>query len=135
VTRATSPLFPHALFLFGIYAVILFFATHWPRLALPLGPIPRPDLLQHLVAFGVWSALFTACGIFGRWNSGRNIAWSLAVGILYACIDEGLQAIPVIRRVFGWEDMAFNVFGILIGVPLILLAAKGLGAKSVKIRN
>lgn len=124
MTADRRALFPRAGALFGLYAVILFTATHWPQLALPLGPIPRPDLLQHLVAFGLWSALFTACGIFGRWNSRRNIALSLAVGIVYACIDEGLQAIPAVRRIFGWEDMAFNILGILVGVPLLLLAAK-----------
>lgn len=135
MTPRPRPLFPHALFLFALYAGALFLATHWPRLTLPMGVIPRPDLLQHLVAFGIWSALFTACGIFGRWNSGRNIMLSLVCGIVYACIDEGLQAIPAIRRVFGWEDMAFNILGVLVGVPCLLLAAKGLRRKDAENRN
>lgn len=135
MNRSTQPLFPHARFLFGVYAVVLFLATHWPEARLPMGPIPRPDLLQHLVAFGVWSGLFTASGIFAQWNSRQNIVPSIFVGLAYACIDEGLQAIPAIRRVFGWEDMAFNILGILAGVPCTLLAAKALSKKPATDRN
>lgn len=135
MTPQRRGLFPHVKVVFGLYAAILFLATHWPQLALPLGPIPRPDLLEHLVAFGIWSALFTACGIFGRWNSGRNIILSLLGGIVYACIDEGLQAIPEIRRVFAWEDMAFNTLGILVGVPVLLLIANGLSRKTPDITH
>ena len=131
----TRPFFPHALALFALYAAALFLATHWPRLTLPMGDIPRPDLLQHLVAFGIWSALFTACGIFGRWNSPRNVTLSIVTGIAYACLDEASQAIPAIRRVFGWEDMAFNVLGILIGAPAMLLIAKALSRKPASDRN
>ncbi len=112
--------------LFVGYALLLFTLTHMPRLAVPMGPVPRADLLQHLVAFGGWSVLFTACGFFGRWNSGRNIARSAAVGVVYACIDEGLQAVPVINRVFGWDDMLFNVIGILAGSALVhIIGRKG----------
>jgi len=106
------------------YAVLLFTLTHMPRLAVPMGPVPRADLLQHLAAFGVWSVLFTACGFFGRWNSGRNIGRSAAVGVAYACIDEGLQAIPVINRVFGWDDMLFNVMGIVAGSALVHIVGR-----------
>lgn len=131
----TDPLSPHALTLFVLYAIALFTATHWPSLSIPIGPIPRPDLLQHLIAFGLWSALFTAVGVFGRWNSPRNVALSILTGIAYACLDEASQAIPIIRRVFGWEDMAFNVLGILIGAPVLLLVAKALSRKPESNRN
>jgi len=135
VKLRTNPLFPHALALFIIYAIILFTATHWPSLSIPIGPIPRPDLLQHLIAFGLWSALFTAVGVFGRWNSPQNVALSILTGIAYACLDEASQAIPIIRRVFGWEDMAFNVLGILIGAPAMLLIAKALSRAPGSDRN
>jgi len=126
VCRSVVGLMTPLRWLFVGYALLLFTLTHWPRLAVPMGPVPRADLLQHLVAFGGWSVLFTACGFFGRWNSGRNIARSAAVGVVYACIDEGLQAVPVINRVFGWDDMLFNVMGIVAGSALVhLIGRKG----------
>jgi hypothetical protein len=108
--------------LFWLYAAALFVLTHWPKLAVPMG-VPRGDLIQHLVAFGGWSALFTACGFFGRWNSRRNIAISAACGVLYACIDESLQALPVVNRVFGWDDMLFNMLGIALGSLAVSILA------------
>lgn len=106
------------------YAILLFTLTHWPKFAVPMGPVPRGDLFQHLVAFGGWSVLFTACGFFGRWNSRRNLGLSMLTGVVYGCIDEGLQAIPVINRVFGWDDMLFNTAGVLIGSGIMALAGR-----------
>lgn len=109
---------------FVVYAVVLFVLTHLPRLSVPMGPVPRADLLQHLGAFGLWSVLFTGCGFFGRWYSGRNVALSAAIGLAYACIDEGLQAIPAINRVFGWDDMLFNAMGIVAGSSLVFVIGR-----------
>lgn len=99
-----------------MFAIVLFTATHWPQLKLPLGPVPRPDLLQHLVAFGLWAFLFVRCGWFGPWQGWRNIALGFLIAAVYAAVDEGLQAIPLINRVFGWDDLAFNTFGVWLGI-------------------
>lgn len=116
---------------FWCYAVLLFTLTHWPKLAIPIGPIPRPDLLQHLVAFGGWAVVFTACGFFGRWNSARNLLLSWLIGVAYACTDESLQAIPYVNRIFGWDDMLFNVIGITSGIAFMTVVGKVLANRQV----
>ena len=82
---------------FWIYVPILFTATHWPRLEIPL-PGNRPDLVIHVGAFGLWAALLIGAGFFGPPLSRRNIGAALAVAPAYAALDEGLQAIPFVHR-------------------------------------
>ncbi|MBX3379507.1 MAG: VanZ family protein [Phycisphaeraceae bacterium] len=100
---------------FAGYALLLFTGTHWPNLQIR-GPVERTDLWVHLGAFGTWAALAAACGFFGPVFSKRNLtlSWMTAVG--YACIDEGLQAIPALGRTCAWDDLAFNVLGISLAI-------------------
>ncbi|MGP1310417.1 MAG: hypothetical protein ACTS27_09495, partial [Phycisphaerales bacterium] len=58
---------------FVVYALTLVTLTHWPRLELPVDVIERPDLVAHLLAFGLLNALLIACGFFGPRLSRRNI--------------------------------------------------------------
>lgn len=97
-------------FVFGAYAGFQFMMTHWPSLVVP-GP-GRPDIVVHLLVFGLWTALLTACGCFGPPLSVRNIAVAALIASVYAGIDESLQLIPFIRRVAAWDDYGANVAGI-----------------------
>lgn len=98
---------------FAVYALCLFVATHWPNLAIPLPG--RPDLVVHLSIFGAWTVLLFLSGVFGERTTWRAVALTQLVAVCYAAADEALQAIPVIRRHFDWDDMMFNVFGVVIG--------------------
>lgn len=107
---------------FWVFALALFIATHWPALKVE-GPVERTDLWAHLAAFGLWAALLTFCGYFGPRLSTRNILRSGAVATLYACLDEGLQAIPALQRTFGWDDLAADMLGVWVCSGLLLLVA------------
>ena len=98
---------------FCVYAVLLFIATHWPRLELPLPG--RSDLLEHLTAFGLWAGLLVMSGFFGAPASWRNAGWAWPIAIVYAAVDEGLQAIPSVHRNAAIDDWLANVGGITIG--------------------
>lgn len=110
-------------FLFGVYAGVLFVGTHWPALRIE-GPIRRPDLVVHFGAFGTWAFLMMMCGVWGRVASWRNVGWSVVAALLYAGLDEGLQAIPVIRRTCAWDDYAANAGGVLIAAAVVVVVGK-----------
>lgn len=99
-------------FIFGGYAGLLFMATHWPKVAIPAEG--RWDLLVHASVFGTWAILLMSTGPFGPARSERNIARCVPIAMIYACIDEGLQAVPLVKRVAAWDDLAANMTGILI---------------------
>lgn len=107
-----SPIrFTRAAFL--LYAPLLFLGTHWPQLTIPMGG--RPDLVVHLTIFGIWTVLLFVSGLVGDPRSWRTVALVHVVAVLYAAADEGLQAVPFVRRWFAWDDMMFNTFGVVIG--------------------
>jgi VanZ family protein len=110
----------HFRVVFWTYALVLFIGTHWPRLELNVPGVERPDLVIHFVIFATWYLLLFGAAYFaglGRWRS-LLAAWIVAAA--YAALDEGLQAIPVIRRNAAWDDLAANVGGITVG---LLMAA------------
>lgn len=108
---------------FAPYAVALFIATHWPKLQVH-GPIPRSDLVVHLAVFGGWGILATLCGFFGEPLSRRNIVRTWMLGLVYAAIDESLQAIPVLQRVAALDDYAANATGITLAAVLLAVVAE-----------
>jgi hypothetical protein len=110
-------------FVFGVYAGVLFVGTHWPALRIE-GPVRRPDLIVHFGAFGLWTFLLMMCGVWGRVSSWRNLGWSVMVGLAYAGIDEGLQAVPALRRTCAWDDYAANAGGVLIAAGVVALGAR-----------
>jgi hypothetical protein len=115
---------------FAIFVPTLYIATHWPKLELP--GEGRPDLVVHVVAFGLWTTLIIGCGFFGPALSGRNIAASLAVATAYAAFDEATQAIPWIRRHAAVDDFAANLLGVLLacaGAVLLMKARFVLSAR------
>ena len=107
--------------IFVAYALLLFVATHWPQLRIS-GPPIRSDLIMHVVAFGTWAFLFAAAHWIGNWNSWRGLSWPLAISIVYAAIDEGLQAIPALGRTCAWDDFAANCGGVVLGIASARLA-------------
>lgn len=96
---------------FWLYAIALFTATHWPNLRIE-GPIKRPDLIIHLAAFGLWTALLIAFAAFGPALSARNILACVGIAALYAAFDESTQAIPFLNRTAAWDDYAANLGGV-----------------------
>ncbi|MFO0835503.1 MAG: hypothetical protein U0638_11070 [Phycisphaerales bacterium] len=103
-------------FVFGGYAGLLFIMTHWPKVAIPAEG--RWDLPVHAGVFGVWAILLMSTSPFDAARSPRNIARCVPVAMIYACLDEGLQAVPLVRRVAAWDDLAANLFGVLVAALL-----------------
>lgn len=101
---------PAARGVFGLYLPTLFIATHWPRLTIP--GEGRPDLLVHIAAFGLLTALLIPCGFFGPALSPRNILVSGFIASAYAAFDEATQAIPFIRRHAAFDDWLADLAGI-----------------------
>ena len=46
--------------------------------------------------------------------------WAGLAAAVYAAIDEGLQAIPMIRRNAAWDDLAANIGGITMGMLIAM---------------
>lgn len=110
---------------FAAYAGALFIGTHWPALEVH-GPVPRSDLWVHVAVFCVWTLLLIRCGFFAPATARRNILLSVAAGACYAAIDEGLQAIPAIRRNAAWDDFAADLCGVLLaGAIAVMIASSG----------
>ncbi len=77
---------------------------------------------MHLCAFGGWAFCFTATAWVGNWNSWFGLRWPFAIGIAYAALDEGLQAIPALGRTCAWDDFAANCAGVGLGIAGARLA-------------
>ncbi len=106
---------------FWVYAILLFTATHWPALELNVPMVERPDLIIHFGCFGGWYIAFWLAGWVGPPLRFRSIALAIPAAILYAGFDEGLQAIPFVRRHCAWDDFFANCGGMLLAASLALL--------------
>ncbi len=118
-------------FLFGCYAGFLFVGTHWPALTIPVPG--RPDLVVHLALFGLWTLMCIQAEPFGPMLSLRNILASQLVSVINSGVDEGLQAIPIVRRVAALDDFGANTCGVLLATFVALgvrrwVLARGRGA-------
>ncbi|MGP1347751.1 MAG: VanZ family protein [Phycisphaerales bacterium] len=116
-------------FAFLAYAIVLFIATHWPQLRVE-GPVHRTDLWVHFFAFALWAMLLTASGLTGSPANPRRLPLRLAIAIGYAILDESLQAIPALGRVFALDDMAANITGATLGVLAAFAGARILAKRS-----
>lgn len=110
---------------FICFALVLFTATHWPKLQLT-NVVPRSDLWIHASAFCLWTSLLIACRFFTlRALTSRNILICVAIGIAYGGFDELTQAIPVLHRTCAWDDWGADVTGaILAGLLAFLLLCR-----------
>lgn len=103
---------------FALYALALFIATHWPKLAID-SPVQGTDKLIHATVFLIWTLLLAAAT---STPSRRPPLHQLAlIATLYACLDEGLQAIPALGRTCSWADLLANLTGIAIAAAIIAL--------------
>jgi hypothetical protein len=109
---------------FVVYALALTVASHWPALALGTEQQPAPDKLLHMLVFGGLAALLWRT----RWLSAP---WQvIVVGLAWAALDEITQGIPILDRMFSWQDMlAGQLAVILVGAWLWALGPLG-GAPS-----
>lgn len=106
---------------FLAYALAVAIATHWPRLRIDLGAVPRPDLVIHLGVFGLWAFLCARAAWFGPRFSARNILGAGLVGVAYAGLDEATQAIEIVHRTARWDDLAADIMGVAGGLGATLL--------------
>ena len=108
---------------FVVYALVLVTATHWPQLRIDGGPIPRPDLLIHIAAFGLWTCLLIATELLGPWRSKAAIGKCVVIALVYAAIDEGTQAIPALGRTVALDDYLANALGVILAGIAALIAS------------
>ncbi len=113
---------------FGLYALALLIATHWPQLTIT-GPVERTDLFIHTGAFGVWTMLLIACSFFGRALCARNVLISGALGLVYAPLDELSQSLPILNRVAAIDDALANILGVLLASAGALVLGRVLRAR------
>lgn len=93
------------------YWGLLFFATHYPRVAIP-GEIPNSDKLVHFGAFGGLAFLF--------WVAVRPRLWvAAAILIPYAGLDEWLQQFT--GRFTDLMDFVANTIGIVVVLGALAL--------------
>src|SRR4051794_11014786 len=99
------------------YWCILFIVTHIPGEALP--NVKLNDKIEHFLAYGALGGLF----FLSLWASRPD--WQrlplIVLGILavYGAVDEGLQAIPFIRRNCSLWDWCADVIGVGIAVMFL----------------
>jgi VanZ family protein len=92
------------------YWVLLFVATHYPRVQIP-GEIPSSDKLAHFGAFGLLAFLFWRFAR-ARGQLTKRFVWIAgAVLIAYAALDEYLQ--QFFGRYTDLNDFIANTAGIV----------------------
>jgi len=88
----------------GLYWILLFTATHYPRVVIP-GELPHGDKLLHFGAFGALAFLF--------WRAISVRVWvAAAILIPYAALDEWLQ--QFFGRFTDLMDFVANTTGIVV---------------------
>ena len=112
----------------GLYGLILAIGTHWPRLRID-GPVARSDLYIHVAAFGVLGGVLTLAALWGAPASRRNLVRALAVGVVFAALDEITQANPGLGRTAGFDDFLADVVGLSAGVASAALLARSVSPR------
>jgi len=105
---------------FVLYALVLFIATHWPKLAIE--GEGRPDLWIHMAAFALWTTLLLLSGWPGRLDRPATFMRAIAIAAAYAALDEGLQAIPFLHRHVALDDLLANLAGVALGATAVVVA-------------
>ena len=95
------------------YWVLLFTATHYPRVRIP-GEIPSSDKLVHFAAFAILAVLWSRT--FER-RSTRFFVGSTVGLVAYAGLDEWLQ--QFFGRYTDVNDFIANALGVLVAMIAI----------------
>lgn len=103
---------------FALYAGALAIATHWPGVTIE-GPIDRPDLVIHLVAFSIWTILLATSRLLGDPRRPVTLPAIALVASAYAALDEFTQR--YVSRTSSWDDYLANLAGIGTGVAAMLI--------------
>ncbi|MBW7906440.1 MAG: VanZ family protein [Phycisphaerae bacterium] len=91
------------------YWLFLFALTHFPKLSLS-GPVERPDLYSHFIAFGLLAFLLWRFGETFRRPLGSGFVWIAGAVILaYGAFDELTQ--ELVGRDATIEDWLANACG------------------------
>jgi len=102
------------------YALVLVFATHYPRPEELLGPNAPSDKTLHFVAYGLLGLLLAATvAARGRWSP-RAAAIVLAGLAMFAVIDEVTQ--PLFKRQAEPLDWIYDVVGLTAGIAVVAAA-------------
>lgn len=109
---------------FAVYALALFVGTHWPNLRLEVPMVQRPDLLVHMTIFAGWYGLFWLAGIVGPACQWRSALLACPIAVVYAGVDEGLQALPMVRRYAAWDDFGANALGVVSGCAAAMIVVR-----------
>jgi VanZ family protein len=103
--------------LFWLYFAVLTVALLWPALQIP-EVVPRPDLIVHGVAFGLFSLLLSLWNPLGLRSPWPVAVLGLAAGAAYGGITEALQMIPILKRTCALDDWLADVFGVACGLAV-----------------
>lgn len=107
-----------ALIALPVYWILLFIATHYPRVAIP-GEIPHSDKLIHFSAFGLLAFLFWRFQQARR-AIGKRFLWTAGlVLVVYAAFDEYLQ--QFVGRFTDPADFIANAAGIVVVLAILEL--------------
>jgi VanZ family protein len=109
-----------------VWTILILLAVWTPAGQLPLdedGPpgllsrIPHPDKVVHATLFAIFAAL---------WETGtgrRRTRQVILGGVLLAVVSELGQALPVLHRDAGLDDVAADLVGLLLGLGLVRIRA------------
>lgn len=104
------------------YAVVLVFATHYPKPQELLGPNAPSDKMLHVIAYGLLACLVGLTLVAaGRWT-GSAIARAAGAMAIFGALDEITQPLPWFRRAADPLDWVFDVGGIALGLTAVALA-------------
>lgn len=115
---------------FAVYALALFVATHWPRLAID-SPVRGTDKIIHAAVFCIWTLLLA--GATSTPSRRASLGRLGLIAALYACVDEGLQAIPALGRTCSWADLLANFGGVGIGLVILTVARRKASPESLSV--
>lgn len=106
---------------FALYAIALFTATHWPRLAID-SPVRGTDKVIHAGVFCLWTLLLA--GAISTPARRTPLGRLGLIAGAYACVDEGLQAIPALGRTCSWTDLLANFGGVALGLGILAISRR-----------
>jgi VanZ family protein len=121
MNRLLNRLFRAAPIVLALYWTALFISTHYP-LNVPLEAAWRhTDKLLHFAAFFGLAVLCAAAWTWRIRLAARHHLLLLAGLLVYAAVDEGLQAIPTFQRSANLADFAANVAGVVVGLAVFAI--------------